>query len=182
MSDHHRKLPSALKHGVYSATDILPGESRGEFEKWHRRIIAELHPMGPLEEQAVDDVARLTWRKRNMLTVRLAERAQRRNAEIRFQRIPTHNEDDEYTKISHRPKPAVLAAAEEAVRTALQAELGGYAELIEVGERATSTGLMQDLKVEELLDVKIDRTLKRLLHLKGIKSLTAIALGPPSGS
>ena len=66
MSEQRRKLPSALKHGVYSATDILPGESRVEFEEWHRRIIAELHPTGPLEEDAVFDVARLTWRKRNM--------------------------------------------------------------------------------------------------------------------
>jgi len=52
MSDQHLKLPSALKHGVYSAADILPGESRAEFEKWHRQIIAELQPTGPLEEQA----------------------------------------------------------------------------------------------------------------------------------
>ena len=31
---------------------------------------------------------------------------------------------------------------------------------------------MQDLKVEDVLDAKIDRALKRLLHPKGIKSLT----------
>jgi hypothetical protein len=31
---------------------------------------------------------------------------------------------------------------------------------------------MQDLKVEDQLDAKIERALKRLLHLKGIKSLT----------
>ena len=53
----------------------------------------------------------------------------------------------------------------------LQAELGDYVELIEVGKGATSEGLMQDLKVEDVLDAKIDRALKRLLHLKGIKSL-----------
>src|SRR6476469_7936188 len=103
MSEQHLKLPSALKHGVYSATDILPGESRAEFEKWHRQIIAELHPTGPLEEQAVYDVARFTWRKRNMLTLRLAERAQQRNAEIRAERIPTEDADSESMKNLCKP-------------------------------------------------------------------------------
>jgi hypothetical protein len=150
MSHRRRKLPSALKHGIYSATDILPGESRAEFEKWHREIVAELHPTGALEEQAVYDVARFSWRKRNMLTLRLAERAQQRNATIRDERIFGEPEPD----------------------TALQDELGPYAELVEVGRCATFKGLTQDLKVEDLLDSKIDRALKRLLHLKGIKSLT----------
>ena len=112
MSDRQRKLPSALKHGVYSATDILPGESRAEFEKWHQQIIAELHPTGPLEEQAVYDVARFTWRKRNMLTLRLAKRAQQRADALNFL----------------GPEPDALVA------TALQAELGDYVELIEVGK------------------------------------------------
>jgi len=135
----------------------LPGESRAEFEKWHRGIIAELHPTGALEEQAVFDVARFTWRKRNMLTLRLAERAQQRNATIRDEII-----------FRDEPDPEEVAA----VDTALQVELGPYVELVEVGRCATFEGLTQDLKVEDLLDSKIDRALKRLLHLKGIKSLT----------
>jgi len=124
MSGQCRKLPPALKHGIYSATDILPGESRAEFEKWHRQIIAELHPTGPLEEQAVHDVARLTWRKRNMTTLRLAERAQQRNAAIRAERIPTADADSESLKNLGKPEPDTLAAAEEAVGMELQAELG----------------------------------------------------------
>ena len=169
MSHRHRKLPSALKHGVYSATDILPGESQAEFEKWHRRIIAELHPTGALEEQAVYDVARFTWRKRNMLTLRLAERAQQRNAIIRDERLP--NALIEYLENLGHTVPEAPAADEKAADPALQAELRPYVELVEVGRSATFEGLMQDLKVEDLLDSKIDRALKRLLHLKGIKSL-----------
>ena len=167
MSGQCRKLPPALKHGIYSATDILPGESRAEFEKWHRQIIAELHPTGPLEEQAVYDVARFTWRKRNMLTLRLAERAQQRNAEIRAERIPTEDADSESMKNLCKPKPDALAAAEEAADTELQVELGDYVELVQVGRWATCDGLMQDLKVEDALESKIDRALKRLLSLRG---------------
>jgi hypothetical protein len=170
MSHQRRKLPSALKHGVYSATDILPGESQVEFKKWHRRIIAELHPTGALEEQAVYDVARYTWRKRNMMTLRFAERAQQRKAIIKDKQIPhvlrQHVEDCDV------PELGALDADEEAVDTALRAELGGYVELVDVGRWATFEGLIQDLRVEDLLDSKIDRALKRLLHLKGVKSLT----------
>ena len=46
MSEQQHKLPSALKHGVYSATDILPGESRVEFEEWHRRVVPGVSPNG----------------------------------------------------------------------------------------------------------------------------------------
>ena len=104
-----------------------------------------------------------------MLTLRLAERAQQRNAIIRDEKIP--NALIEYLRNLGQPEPEALAADEKAVDTALQAELGPYVELVEVGRWATFEGLMQDLKVEDLLDSKIDRALKRLLHLKGIKSL-----------
>ena len=40
------RTPPALKHGAYSATAILPGESQAEFEKLHRDTIAEwIHPV-----------------------------------------------------------------------------------------------------------------------------------------
>ena len=46
----------ALKHGAYSATAVLPGESRAAFEKLHRDLIAELTPSGVLE-----DILLRTW-------------------------------------------------------------------------------------------------------------------------
>ena len=60
----------ALKHGAYSATTILPGESWAEFEKLHRDLMAELTPSGVLEDDIVTTVAHLVWRKKNLPTLR----------------------------------------------------------------------------------------------------------------
>jgi hypothetical protein len=42
----------------------------------HRGLIAELTPVGVLEEDIVADLARLIWRKQNLKTFRIAELAQ----------------------------------------------------------------------------------------------------------
>ena len=60
------RIPPALKHGAYSATAVLPGESQAAFEKLHRGLIAELIPSGVLEDNIVVDMARLVWRKQNL--------------------------------------------------------------------------------------------------------------------
>jgi hypothetical protein len=66
----------ALKHGAYSATAVLPGESQAAFEKLHRSLIAEFTPSGMMEDDIVADMARLIWRKQNLGTLRTAELAQ----------------------------------------------------------------------------------------------------------
>ena len=59
-------------------------------------------------------------------------------------------------------------------------ELGEKYELVEVGEAATLARLLQDFGVEERLDSMIDKGLKRLLFLRGVKSLsTAPSSAPP---
>lgn len=65
-----KKLPSALKHGMYSATALLPTEDPVEFEKLHQDLITELAPNGALECDIVANIARLTWRKNNLPTLR----------------------------------------------------------------------------------------------------------------
>ena len=47
------RIPPALKHGAYSATSVLPGESRAAFEKLHRNLKAEWSPSGALEDDIV---------------------------------------------------------------------------------------------------------------------------------
>jgi hypothetical protein len=69
------KIHPALKHAGYSATTLLPGEDAAAFEKLHRALIAEFSPVGALEEDIVADIARLTWRKQNLATFRVAELA-----------------------------------------------------------------------------------------------------------
>ena len=61
----------ALKHGAYSAIAVLPGESRAEFEKLRRGLMAEFSPSGALEDHIVMTIAHLTWRKKNLATLRI---------------------------------------------------------------------------------------------------------------
>jgi hypothetical protein len=63
MSNQKWKRPNALKHGVFAATAILPGEDRREFEELHTSLIKEWQPEGPTEEDTVKDLAKLIWRK-----------------------------------------------------------------------------------------------------------------------
>jgi hypothetical protein len=48
-----KRVPSALKHGIYSGTDLLPTESRAKFRKFRRQIFAELNLLGRLEQDSV---------------------------------------------------------------------------------------------------------------------------------
>src|SRR5262249_38010054 len=82
------KIHPALKHAGYSATTLLPGEDPAEFEKLNRALIDEFAPVGPLEEEIIADMARLTWRKQNLATFRIAELAQRRHAQINREKFP----------------------------------------------------------------------------------------------
>jgi hypothetical protein len=56
-----KKHRGALKHGGYSALGVLPGESPTEFERLHKRLIEDLAPRGPLEDDIVSTLARLLW-------------------------------------------------------------------------------------------------------------------------
>jgi hypothetical protein len=114
VSVHFKTFHPALKHAGYSATTLLPGEDRAAFEKLHRELIAELAPVGALEEDIVADVARLTWRKRNLATCRIAERAKERREQICY-----FTDDDPETDEQARE------------------ELGDIHELIDIGETAT---------------------------------------------
>ena len=68
MATQVKKRHPALKHGAYSVTGLLPGESRAGFENLYLGLIAELHPDGPLEDEAVATITRLVWRKQNAAT------------------------------------------------------------------------------------------------------------------
>ena len=68
------KRPGAHKHGVFSATAILPGEDEREFEELHSALVEEWKPAGATEEDAVLSIAKAVWRKRRVqkfLEVRL---------------------------------------------------------------------------------------------------------------
>jgi hypothetical protein len=79
--DKRYPLHPALKHGAYSQSILLPGEDPAAFEQLHADLIAEFAPIGRLEEDIVLTIAQHVWRKQNIATYRVAERARdRRNA------------------------------------------------------------------------------------------------------
>ena len=74
---------------------------------------------------------------------------------------------------------AQCSAAVQAREQRARKELGEAYELVAAGEIVTRSRLEEELKLEANLDAHIDRCLKRLLHVRGIKSLSAApAAGP----
>ena len=168
MNEFQRKLPNALQHGVYSATTLLPGESQAAFEKWHRSLVRELAPSGPLEKQVVCDIARFSWRKQRLYMVRIAESAQSKRAAIWNAHRPR---DREVIPMSYTISPSAddfERARQEADRITRK-EIGQLADLAMVGVPATFAGLTAELKIEDILDAKIDGAIRRLLQIRGIK-------------
>src|SRR5271165_6176093 len=84
-----KKIHPALKHGGYAASGLLPGEDRAAFERLHQDLIAELRPDGPLESDTVLTIVRLTWRKQNLDTFRIAQSARSRYSAIRSEKVPS---------------------------------------------------------------------------------------------
>ena len=112
------RIPAALKHGAYSATAVLPGESQAEFEKLHRGLIAELVPSGVLEDDIVLTIARLVWRKQNLTTLRIAEHAQSRRITIWNEKI----RDNEPSYLDENGEPVNTREEARQVKRAAESE------------------------------------------------------------
>ena len=160
MSVHFKKFPPALKHAGYSATTLLPGENRAAFEELHRRLVAELVPVGALEEDIVVDLARLIWRKQNLVICRTAELAKARRGQIQRE----------------RQIGSFLSGDDPGADKQARQELGDFHELIDIGETATLDGLMKELSVADRLQGMISRCVKQLLMVRGVKSLSSAAV------
>jgi hypothetical protein len=116
-------------------------------------------------------IAHLVWRKQNLMTLHIAERAESRYSTIR-------NED-----INKRLEMAILEIDEEefesreeekqTAKDRARIELGDAYELAEVGKAATFDGLTKELDIRERLDSAIARCLKQLLMVRGLKSISA---------
>jgi len=167
MSVHVKKFRAALKHGAFSATAILPGEDPDAFKELHQNIIAELALVGALEDDIGWTIARLVWRKEHLGTLRIGELALEHESRIQAQK----SRPDELLEL----REAKMQAAEDQTRK----DLGANYELVEIGEVATVDRLLQDLAVVERLDAMIDKCLKRLLFLRGLKSLRPVSSSPP---
>jgi hypothetical protein len=195
-----KKLHPALKHGGYSATVLLPGESVDAFEKLRQDLITNFAADGALEEDIVADAAGRLWHKQNRATFRAAELARQRYKAIVSRGldklrgsdlIEEEKEEDKealayygMTEEAELQRKAMLAEREKAIRAAddiARNELGDMCELAKMADTVTVACLMEDLAVEERLDAAIDKCLKRLLLLlvKGLKSISASSSSAP---
>jgi hypothetical protein len=69
------RRPNSLKHGAFSASEVLPGEDPREFEDLVNAVFAEWDPSGPVEEDAARSIASAIWRKSGLNTFDRAQRA-----------------------------------------------------------------------------------------------------------
>jgi hypothetical protein len=163
------KIPSALKHGLYTATDVLPGEDPVKFAKLHRDLITEFVPSGALEDDIVATIARLTWRKQNLATLRIATLAKARRDNAWHQIYATNFPMLDF---GEKPTEEEIEKRKNAYHELIQKEPGFVSDLVEVGEAATFGGLTTDMELEEKFGSMIDKCLKRLLFLRGLKSIS----------
>src|SRR5262245_8921094 len=170
MSQPVSRVHPALKHGAYSAMGVLPGENRAEFEKLHRELVNEFSPSGALENDIVDDMVRLLWRKNNLRTLNIAKFAR-----DRYSAIVNANVDPDFPAmvtvdpVRHEEQ---MHAAEDQARK----ELGEAYELITAGEAATFDGLAKESDIRKRLGVAISSRLKQLLLVRGVKSISETPL------
>jgi hypothetical protein len=174
MSIPTKKTPPALKHAGFSSTSVLPGEDATEFEKLRRAIIAELALDGAFENETGHSLVHLLWRRENLAIFGIAQRAQQRMGQIRDALLPRLNSDAEKSGAAEFEE--IFQKKWQAAEAQARQEFGEHYGLVELGDEATFEGLAKQLAILERLDSMIDRCLKRLLLIRGLKSLPTAAV------
>jgi hypothetical protein len=159
----------ALKHGVYSSLDVLPGEDRAEFEKMHRQLIAAYSPTDPLQDYCVSMLARLIWRTENLSTFALAKTA-------REPFIYAEGPPGSYRTLRNveELQAAQCAATVKDQQEEARQQLGQLYPLVAIGETATISHLEREIDLRERLNELIAKYVKQLLLAKGLKSISPV--------
>jgi hypothetical protein len=177
------KTHPALKHAGYSAATILPGEDAAAFDRLHQKLAAEFNPAGPLEESIVADMAHLMWRKQNLATYQIAPRINEYCKQVALKNVVAEPPAYSLSVPGFDGSPEYQEQLREATRMAksqVRQELGEICNLMDIGELATIEGLMNELNVSERLDGLIEKCLKRLLMVRGVKSLSLTSPSAPA--
>jgi hypothetical protein len=133
-----------------------------------------LRPNGLVELDIVLTIARLLWRKQNLASFETAKLVNSRVRQIleeeKKPRDPTFAQKGE----NHAP----LEEAWRSAQTKARSELGDWDwDEFQDDDFGTSERLKKDLELEERLDAIIEKCVRRLLLVRGVKSM---ALAPPS--
>jgi hypothetical protein len=185
MRKYGNRVPPALKHGIHSGLGRLPTESRAKFRKFKKQIFAELNPVGRLEKDIVEQIVALEWRRQNLFTYDLAQRASARRDAIRSKLIPEIRYVTGLAKFAfepdpENPTPEELHAASRRAEKRIRSELGAAVELVEIGEVATPEHLEKRLTILDRLEAVITRLYKKLAYVRAIKSMAPPSLPAPS--
>jgi hypothetical protein len=127
-------------------------------------------------------MTRLIWRKQNLATFRIAVAAKEHRNRLAAKKYPAEP-PCEYPTLFEKSEAQYeyergMREARRGTEKQARQELADTYLLTEIGEAATIDGLMNELDIKERLDSLIDRCLKRLLMVRGVKSLSIAA---PSG-
>jgi hypothetical protein len=151
---------------------LLPQEDEAEHEKHRRDVFDEYKPNGPSEVDTVNELSGLLWRKKHLLIYKLAA-----NARLKRSSFFAH-QDYAPPSIPRLGSPEMRYSKEELqdldrkATERAKAELGPCLELVEIGEVATTEYLLGELDIIERINGMIDRCIKRLLMIRGAKSLS----------
>ncbi len=160
---------------------LLPGENAADFEKLRREVIAEYNPSGPSEKAIVEEMARLLWRKQNMSTYGMAVESRKIHSRIYAKLDPPFEDIPLLGRKKETRSQEELDALRRQADKDVQAELGTALGLVEIGDVATPEHLLHELAIIERLNDMLDCCLKRLLHVRGVKSLSpGSSARPPS--
>jgi hypothetical protein len=121
------------------------------------------------------------WRRQNLSTYGLAECARREHSRIYACLSPPFEpwvQPFEPLLLSgvqppKRRSPEELDALREKADKEAQVQLGEALELVEAGDVTKTDHLLNELSIMERLDQMIDRCLKQLLLVKGLKSISS---------
>ncbi len=141
-------------------------------------------PNGVLEEETVATITRLVWRKKNLPDYEITQIARLMAERLQYD-LKRAREADRAISPSKPEEPSIAQELKDMLKEAEAEEKKKNKDLKELDLRkmATLDGLMKELDVEERLDAMIDKCLKRLLYLRGLKSLapaTESASLPPA--
>jgi hypothetical protein len=185
-----KRVPSALKHAIYSGIGLLPTESRAKFRKFRKERLAELNLVGRLEKDIGEEIVRWEWRRQHLPTYELAERARARCNAIRSDIVPAMRyvpdlpSLPEFNFVPHPENPSLeeLKAAQQRADKRIQLELGPALELVELGDIATLEYLEKQTAIRDRLDAMIARLYKKLAYVRAIKSMSPPSLPPPAAA
>jgi hypothetical protein len=182
----NHKIPPALKHGVYSAMGLLPTEDPVAFDKLRRDCMTHFNPADAFEENIVADIARYMWRKQNLATLHVRALVGTRRNEIIRQHVPNSTLvlaailPETYPLSRELPEGRfeILHRGVELAEEQVQKEFGAAYNLVD-SKIGTTDHLVKELTLEQRLDEMIDKCLKRLLFVRGLKSISAASTLAP---